>query len=127
MEGQSPVMVLVTLQRLCARLIRHGADLALKQGRPLKVVHVAQAVAATSNEESAVNAQVLDYLYALAGEAGAEMCVLTSDVMVSAMAHYAEEHGVKQIVMGSGERAHGIAETLSELLPGVQILMVGEE
>ncbi len=127
-EQEAPIMALVTLQRHCARLIRSGADMALKERCPLKVVHVAQAVnAAARAEGDTVSAQVLDYLYALANEAGAEMCVLTSDVTVNAIAEYALQNGVRQIVMGNGENAHGLAETLSGLLPGVEILILEEE
>ena len=126
MTDQAPVMVLVTMQRMCARLIRTGAEMALKRGCPLKVVHVA----ARSGEEPgdvAIDAQTLDYLYALAGEVGAEMCVLSTEVPVVAMADYAQEQGVKRIVMGDGEYAHSIAETLSGLLPGVQVLILESE
>ncbi|MDD3409682.1 MAG: hypothetical protein PHY12_02620 [Eubacteriales bacterium] len=117
---EQPIMVLVTLQRACARLIRKGANMAMQRHCPLHVVHV-------TGGEQAINAQVLDYLYALSGEAGAEMCVLTSSVAVTAMADYAQQHGVRQIVMGGGERASGIAETLSKLLPGVEVLILEEE
>ena len=119
-------MVLVTLQRHCARLIRKGADLALKKGYALKVVHVAE-VYGQEKRSNAIQAKILNELYALANEAGAEMCVLTSEVAVNAMAEYAKEHGVKQVVLGSGERAHGIGETLSELLPGVAIAILDQE
>ncbi len=119
---EEPVLVLVTLQRACARLIRKGADMAMRLHCPLHVVHVAQSELSEPN-----SAQTLDYLYALAGEAGAEMCVLTSDVPVTAMADYAERVGVRQIVMGGGERAAGFAQTLTELLPGVKVLIVEEE
>jgi len=126
MNDQPPIMVLVTLQRHCAKLIRYGTDKALKQGSPLKVVHVTQ-----TNEEMAdekvSNADVLNYLYALANEAGAEMCMINADVAVTAMAEYAKEIGTRQIIMGDGEQAHGIAETLSSLLPGVSIGIIGEE
>ena len=74
--------MLVTMQHACARLIREGVDLALREGRPVKVLHVVNPDAAPIGEP-AINAQALDYLYALSGEAGAEMCVLTSNVPVS--------------------------------------------
>lgn len=125
MSSRPPILVLVTLQHACARLIRRGADMALKNGCPLLVLHVA-AKDGSSMGEPAINAQALDYLYALSGEAGAEMCVLTSDVPVNAIAHYAKQHGAREIVMGGGERAPGIAETLSRLLPGVQVLIMEE-
>ena len=126
MSEEASILVLVTLQRHCARLIRRGADMALKQRRPLKVLHVAKRKAANA-PEAAVTADILNDLYALANEAGAEMCLLTSDVMVTAAAAYAKEHGIKQIVMGAGEQAHGIAETLSGLLPGVAVLIAEAE
>ncbi len=90
MEHEAPIIVLVTLQRLCARLIRSGADMALKQRCPLKVLHVAQ-VEAEAIKENGIKADVLNELYALANEAGAEMCVLTAKVPVNAMAQYAKD------------------------------------
>ena len=126
MTDQAPVMVLVTMQRTCARLIRSGAEMAMKKGVPLKVVHVA-AKRDEAPETSAIDAQTLDYLYALAGEVNAEMCVLSTEVPVVAMADYAQEHGVKHVVMGNGEYAHSIAETLSSFLPGVHIVIMDNE
>lgn len=125
MSSQPPILVLVTLQYACARLIRKGADMALRLGCPLLVLHVASS-SGKSMGEPAINAQALNYLYALSGEAGAEMCVLASDVPVTAMANYAQQNDVKQVVMGGGDRARGIAETLSQLLPGVQVLIAEE-
>ena len=125
MSNATPILVLVTLQRACARLIRKGADMAMVQRCPLLVLHVANK-SQKSMVGPTIDAQTLDYLYALSGEAGAEMCVLTSEVPVTAIANYAQENGVKQVVLGDGERASGIAETLSKLLPGVQVLIVRE-
>jgi K+-sensing histidine kinase KdpD len=126
MDAQPPVLVLVTLQRACARLIRLGADQALKSHCPLHVLHVA-VVDGQTEPKQAMDSQTLDYLYALAGEAGAEMTVLRAEVAVTAIAEFASREGVKDIVMGGGENAAGIAETLSELLPGVRVMIVEDE
>ncbi len=121
----SPVLVLVTLQRACARLIRSGGDMALKQHRPLHVLHVS--VADGERESTrALDSQALDYLYALSGEAGAEMTVLNAEVAVTAIAEFTKTVGARQIVMGSGESSCGMAETLSELLPGVQVMIIAD-
>jgi len=125
MDEKSPVLVLVSMQKMCARLIRAGVDMALKQGCPLKIVHVSTANG--QDGQTQIDAQVLNYLYALANEAGAEMCVLSAEVIVTTMIDYAREHGVKQIVMGKGENAEGIAKTLTEFLPGVRVLIMEEE
>jgi len=126
MEQQPPILVLVTLQRACARLIRLGADMALKAHCPLHVLHVVDGVQDTGREP-AIDAQTLDYLYALASEADAQMTVLTAEVAVTAMAEFAHQEGSKKIIMGGGEQAVGIAETLSELLPGVQVMITGDD
>lgn len=115
-----PVLVLVTLQYACARLIRAGADQALIAHVPLRVLHVANPDAAPIGEP-VINARALDHLYALSGEAGAEMCVLTSNVPVNAIADYALSCSAQRIIMGSGENAAGIAQALSALLPGVRV------
>lgn len=103
---KEPVLVLVTMQHACARLIREGVDLALREGRPVKVLHVVNPDAAPIGEP-AINAQALDYLYALSGEAGAEMCVLTSNVPVTAIANYATDCGARHVIMGGGGQACG--------------------
>ena len=126
MEQNAPVLVLVTLQRACARLIRHGADLALKQHSPLHVLHVV-INDDEQPEKPTLDAQALDYLYALSGEAGAEMTVLTANVAPTAMAEFASSCGTRQIIMGGGEHAQGIAQTLAQLLPGVQVMITPEE
>ena len=124
MELQPSVMVLVSMQKLCARLIRTGAAIALRKNRPLKVVHVT--TSEPTQADRAMDGQVLNYLYALANEVNAEMCVLTAKVAVTAMVKYAQEYNVKQIVMGHGENAQGIAQTLSSFLPGVQIMIMDD-
>ena len=108
--------MLVTLQHACARLIREGVDLALREGRPVKVLHVVNPDAAPIGEP-AINAQALDYLYALSGEAGAEMCVLTSKAPVAAIANYANECGAHHVVMGGGERARASRRHLASSCP----------
>lgn len=122
MAEQTGLMVLVTMQRACARLIRLGADRAMIERRPLHVVHV------TPREGTdAPDAETLNYLYALAGEAGATMCVLRSDVAVNAMAEYAVQNGVGTVLMGGGGQAESIARTLSELVPGVEVHILPED
>lgn len=121
MEQQAPILVLVTMQRVCARLIRLGADEAIKTHRPLHVVHVAAA-----DGSNAPDPETLDYLYALSGEANATMCVLRSDVAVNAVAQYAIENEVALIYLGDGENAEGIARSLSELVSGVQVKIILE-
>ena len=59
---KEPVLVLVTMQHACARLIREGVDLALREGRPVKVLHVVNPDAAPIGEP-AINAHSLCKYY----------------------------------------------------------------
>lgn len=118
-----PVLVLVTPQHACDRLIHQGAEIARARDSSLRVLHVANPDAAPIGEP-AINARALDYLYALSGEVGAEMCVLTSSSPLEAIADYASGCAAGVIVMGGGERASGIAETFSHRLPGVQVIIL---
>ena len=118
-----PVLVLVTPQHACDRLIHQGAEIACARDSSLRVLHVANPDAAPIGEP-AINARALDYLYALSGEVGAEMCVLTSSSPLEAIADYASGCNAGVIVMGGGERASGIAETFSHRLPGVQVIIL---
>jgi K+-sensing histidine kinase KdpD len=121
----SPVLALVTLQRACARLIRSGGDMALRQHCPLHVLHV-EVADGRQEPVHALDSQTLDYLYALSGEAGAEMTVLSAEVAVTAIAEFSRKIGARQIIMGDGESSCGMAETLSELLPGIQVMIVAD-
>jgi K+-sensing histidine kinase KdpD len=126
MDANAPILVLVTLQRACARLIRHGVDMALMEHRPLHVLYVS--VPDKQNEPtSALDSRTLDYLYALSCEAGAEMTVLRAEVAVTAIAEFASRNCINRIVLGGGENAAGIAETLSAFLPGVQVMIVEDD
>lgn len=124
MAARTPILVLVTMQRACARLIRVGADMAMLDNRPLLALHVASGGA--DGDKPAIDAQVLNYLYALAGEANAEMSVVAALEPVPAMADFAREHGAGLILMGDGDMARGIAEALAKALPGVEVRILEE-
>ena len=59
---KEPVLVLVTMQHACARLIREGVDLALREGRPVKVLHVVNPDAAPIGAVSYTHLHELDRL-----------------------------------------------------------------
>lgn len=126
MTAQTPILVLVTLQRACARLIRVGADMALMQNRPLLVLHVANADEHEAGQP-AIDAQTLDYLYALAGEAGAEMSVIAAREPLDAMESFTRERGAQTVLLGVGERSAEIAHALCHRLSGVQVQVLQED
>ena len=114
------VLVCVTGQKSCERLIVAGAELARREGVPLVVMHVARTgggVLGYRNEPEA-----LEYLLGCSVSHGADMFVKKSDDVVGAIE--AEVRARKATILVAG-RAAGYSgwDLLDELqgrLPGVR-------
>lgn len=126
MHDEQTVLVCVTGQKTCDRLIKTGAQLAAEFSAPLLVVHVAPVGAPLlggSNQSEALN-----YLYALSCEVGAEMAVLRAPDTVERLIQYAQEQHVRHIVLGAGRpdgpERRDIAGLLRMRLPHVQVHVV---
>ena len=109
------ILVCVTVQKECERLIMAGRRLADSGGNKLKVLHVAEPDAPPLGNPDAREA--LNSLYALARQTGAEMTVLYNADVRSAIVDYAHQvHAVCLVVGSDRQGAWGMAEALEELL-----------
>jgi K+-sensing histidine kinase KdpD len=114
------ILVCVTVQEECVRLIRFGHDLALKNQAELHVLHVSQDKAMLGTPE---NAAVLNTLMSLAREAEAEMCILCEPDAAAAIARYAGELGAKELILGPNRTQ--VTARVKALLPeGVAVTNV---
>jgi K+-sensing histidine kinase KdpD len=77
MASAGCVLVCVTRQVSCERLIRLGADIAKKSGQSLNVVHVAATGASLLGNPS--ESEALDFLFTSAKQHGADLSVLRSE------------------------------------------------
>ncbi len=91
------ILVCVTMQEECVRLIRHGQDMALKTQSELHVLHVSESKSRLGAPE---NAAVLNTLMSLARESDAEMCIRCESDPAAAIARYARELGAKTLILG---------------------------
>lgn len=123
------VMVCVTGQKTCERLIREGARLAGEQGGSVQVVHVAMQNSAFLASGVAQEAEALEYLFRCAQSCNAEICVLRSNDALKTLAQFAQNNGITHIVLGVAAGRNGLrfADTLSASLPHVQVLPVFAE
>ena len=126
MHDEQTVLVCVTGQKTCDRLIKTGAQLAAVFQAPLLVVHVAPAGAPLLGNST--QSEALNYLYSLSCEVGAEMAVLRAPDTLERLIQYAQEQHVAHIVIGAG-RPDGpdrrdVASLLKIRLPHVQIHVV---
>ena len=150
------VMVCVTGQRSCERLIMRGAKLSMEREvvsaasdekkespdsaadgdtaavsapLPLYVVHCVETGQNFMN--TPYEADAIDYLFTCAQVVGAELTILRADSVEDALAEFAEQNKVGVIVMGAspetGAPGGRFAKKLAERLPGVEFDIVGGE
>lgn len=115
------VLVCVTDQRRCERLIVAGAELAREIGARLVVLHVARPGGKMLEYESAPEA--LEYLLQVSVSHGADMVVIRSDDVVGTLEAQAREQRAKMLVAGRAENYSGrdVLDELMERLPGIEI------
>ncbi len=112
------IMACVTLQNTCERLIREAAAQKQKPNDLLFVLHVAkngQSIMGGTNDAAS-----LEYLYSVSQKAGADMTVLHSDDVISAICSFIAEQAINIAVLGvpgPGDKDNGLLAKLSAALP----------
>jgi K+-sensing histidine kinase KdpD len=92
------VMVCVTQQKTCERLIKKGELLKNKLYGELFVIHVAKEGTSFLGNHS--EADAIEYLYEISKNAGADMTILRSQDVVESIAQFANEKNIEHIVLG---------------------------
>ncbi len=118
------VMVCVTRQITCARLIATGAHFVDGQGE-LSVVHVA--MMGSNFLDNPREGEALDYLFNAANEYGAALTVLRSDDVIRTLSAHARRNQITHIILGVGAaRSDSFFRQLKKSLPNVEIIEVPE-
>ena len=117
------VLVCVTGQYDCDRLIEAGHELACESGLDLHVLCVHTPV----NDLSSLS-QEIEYLYRTAKELGADMTISFNTNAPMFAADYARRVNAKRLVTGMPDlRPNGFVLMLHELMPRLQITMVTKQ
>ena len=117
------VLVCVTGQYDCDRLIEAGFDRAEELGFELHVFCVH-----TPTNDLTCFSEEIEYLYRTAARLGAEMTVMFSDNAPKCTADFAREINAKHLITGvPDDRPNGFVLTLHEILPRTQITMVTKD
>ncbi len=99
----SNIMVCVTRQKTCQRLIDYGKSLMKSDGDQIFVIHVAR-----ENENFLGNreeGEALEFLYEKAREVGASLTVERSGNVPKTLAQLADKHQIDSVIVGeSGEK-----------------------
>lgn len=121
------VLVCVTGQKTCERLIAEGARLAEETGAGLSVVHVAKQGTGLLGGIVA-EAEALEYLFKVSTEHGADMTVIRSEHIVETLANHAGKVGADLMVLGSSrEVRRDVTKDLKARIPDMEFNIVYTE
>lgn len=120
------IMVCVTQQRTCDRLIQYGHDMLNEKKGELYIIHVAhyQFTFLGSSKEG----EALEYLYEKALQFGAQLTVVRSNHVLGTLVDLVRKYRITHLVLGeSGEIAEGanLVQQLMQQVGGqVQVIVV---
>lgn len=121
------VMVCVTQQRTCERLIMSGLSMIKNKNDNLYVIHVVNEKEKFLNNED--DGEALEYLFRVSRKAGADLTVLRSKDVVKAMENFGKEQEITHIIMGASPEMDAqdnksIAFRLKKMLPEVEFVIL---
>nr|WP_122012201.1 universal stress protein UspA [Maliibacterium massiliense] len=122
MKKKPSVMVCVTSQKTCERLIKAGARTAKALKAPLHVVHVAQSGHRFLDDEH--EGEALEYLFHISKQYEADMAVLRSDDVAESLVQYALYNKAREVIFGQSPEPLGpgnIIVQVKDRLQGVHI------
>ncbi|WP_425446621.1 universal stress protein UspA [Dethiothermospora halolimnae] len=126
MKKSKNVMVCVTQQKTCERLIRNGYDKIEDENDNLFVIHV---VSENDKFLNLSDGEALEYLFEVSKKVGANLTVLRAKDITKAMTDFAADNEITHILMGSSPDVedienHNIALKLRSKLPEVNFIIV---
>ncbi len=123
-KKQPCVMVCVTPQQTCHRLIEAGARIAREENLPLSVISVFR----QSNSLNANEGGVLETLFDCAKKNNADMNIFFNDSPDLVVAVFAKKNNASTLVTGfPAEESNGFIARIHEILPELPITMVDEK
>lgn len=125
MAKRSNVLICVTRQRSCERLIRVGSEASEKSNGKTLVIHVAPL--GENFLGNPKEGDALEYLFDISKQFGAEMTVLRSDDFIDVITEFSRERKVGTIVLGESPGSKGDSQIIKKLkrtLTDIEIIVV---
>lgn len=121
------VLVCVTGQKTCERLIAEGDRLAKEMDAELSVVHVARQGMGLLGGVVA-EAEALEYLFQVSTEHGADMTVIRSEHVVETLANHARKVNAGVMVLGAPRRTdRDVTRDMKAHMPEMEFAIVYTE
>lgn len=122
------VLVCVTGQKSCHRLIREGDRLSQELNAQLCVLHVARPGDDLLGDAQKGEAEALEYLFEIAREHGAQMSVMRAQEVVETIARHAEKVNALVLVLGAPRKGRvSLIDALRARMPDIQLHIVYTE
>lgn len=118
------VLVCVTQQKTCEKLIQQGAELSKEQSDNLYVLHVVN-----ENDKLLYNfsdGDALEYLFRITKDVGAELTVKRSKDVIKTIVDFADEMEITHIVLGNSrgkDPANNFVTKLQRKLPDKEFIL----
>jgi len=111
------VLVCVTQQKTCEKLIEQGVKLTQEKGDNLYVIHVVNENDKLLNNFS--DGEALEYLFMITKNVGAELVVKRSKDVIKSIVEYAEEMEITHVVLGSSREKDPSNNFVTKLRKGL--------
>lgn len=124
MDSKKRILVCVTQQKTCERLIKKGASVRDELKGELYVIHVASnGLNFLGNSKEG---EALEFLFDISKSQGAELTVLRDDNIVKTITGFSRDNKITNIILGEspGECSSGIINELKHKLPNVEIYVM---
>ncbi|MGE4283031.1 MAG: universal stress protein UspA [Clostridia bacterium] len=125
MKKNSKVMVCVTRQKTCERLIKIGSKIVRDEKGDLFIIHVTKE--GTNFLNNPREGEALEYLFQIARDIGAEMTVTHSNNVMNTLVEFAKRNEITTIVLGESPRSksdNNILLQLEQMLPTINFKIV---
>ncbi len=119
------ILVCVTQQKTCERLIRKAAEMNVEMEGELFVLHVAKN--GWNFLDNAKEGEALEYLFGISKSVGANLTVLKSDNIIESIMNFIKENGISYIIIGESPNDHkenNFSQELEGLLQNVNIRVI---
>lgn len=125
MGNRQNILICVTRQRSCERLIRVGYERSKTTGGKPYVIHVAPL--GENFLGNPKEGEALDYLFHISKQVGAEMTVLRSNEVVDVLSSFSQKHNIGIIILGEPPSSQGKSDIIRKLknkLSDVEFIIV---
>lgn len=125
MDSDKKILVCVTQQKTCERLIKRGSKVKDELGGELFIIHVAaNGVNFLGNSKEG---DALEYLFGISKSVGADLTVLRSDNISKTIIGFARDNKITDIILGEPPDSGSDSNIINELrrkLPSVDIYVM---